>query len=58
MVATFLAAAASAPALLSLDGEAGIGKTTLCRCCLERALARWLAGRDARHTAYYVALAE
>jgi DNA-binding CsgD family transcriptional regulator len=29
--ATFLAAAASAPAVLSMQGEAGIGKTTICR---------------------------
>lgn len=37
VVATFLAAAASAPALLTIDGEAGIGKTTLCGYCIERA---------------------
>jgi DNA-binding CsgD family transcriptional regulator len=30
-VATFLAAAASGTAVLAVDGEAGIGKTTLCR---------------------------
>lgn len=30
LVATFLAASSSAPALLTIEGEAGIGKTTLC----------------------------
>lgn len=36
-VATFLAAAASAPAVLTIEGEAGIGKTTLCSYCLDQA---------------------
>jgi DNA-binding CsgD family transcriptional regulator len=38
-VATFLAAAASAPAALLLQGEAGIGKTTLCQHLVTQARA-------------------
>jgi DNA-binding CsgD family transcriptional regulator len=41
LVATFLAAAASDTAVLSLEGEPGIGKTTLCRFATELA---WAAG--------------
>lgn len=37
--ATFLAAAASAPAVLSLHGHAGIGKSTLCRLLVSQAQA-------------------
>jgi DNA-binding CsgD family transcriptional regulator len=37
--ATFLAAAASSPAVLSLHGDAGIGKTTLCRHLVAQARA-------------------
>jgi len=38
VVATFLAAAASGTAVLSVDGEPGIGKTTLCRYAIDLAL--------------------
>jgi DNA-binding CsgD family transcriptional regulator len=37
--ATFLAAAASAPAVLSMHGDAGIGKTTICRHVVAQARA-------------------
>lgn len=37
LVATFLAAAASAPSVLWIEGEAGIGKTTLCAYCVAEA---------------------
>ncbi len=37
LVTTFLAAAASAPAVLTIEGEPGIGKTTLCAHGLEQA---------------------
>lgn len=36
-VATFLAAAASAPAVLAVNGSAGIGKSTLCRLLMAQA---------------------
>ncbi|MEO5724206.1 MAG: ATP-binding protein, partial [Ilumatobacteraceae bacterium] len=38
VAATFVAAAASAPAVLRIDGEAGIGKTTLFRYAIDLAL--------------------
>lgn len=50
-VATFLAAAASAPALLSLQGEAGIGKTTLCRHLIAQARASGSTVLECRPTA-------
>jgi DNA-binding CsgD family transcriptional regulator len=36
-IAGFLAAATAAPALLTITGEAGLGKTTLCRHAVDRA---------------------
>jgi DNA-binding CsgD family transcriptional regulator/RecA/RadA recombinase len=49
--ATFLAAAASAPAVLSLHGEAGIGKTTLCRHLVAQARAAGSTVLECRPTA-------
>ena len=44
----FLAAAAQAPSALLVDGEAGIGKTTVLRSGLARARARGLHALSAR----------
>lgn len=48
---TFLAAAASAPAVLSLHGDAGIGKTTLCRHLVAQARAGGSTVLECRPTA-------
>jgi DNA-binding CsgD family transcriptional regulator len=48
--ATFLAAAASAPAVLSLHGTAGIGKSTLCRLLVDQARASGSTVLDCRPT--------
>ncbi|WP_346386100.1 AAA family ATPase [Nocardioides sp.] len=48
--ATFLAAAASAPAALSLTGDAGIGKTTLCRHTVAQAVAAGTTVLECRST--------
>jgi DNA-binding CsgD family transcriptional regulator len=49
--AEFLAAAASGPSVLSLHGEAGIGKTTLCRHLIARATDGGSTVLDCRPTA-------
>ncbi|MEO6203913.1 MAG: AAA family ATPase [Mycobacteriales bacterium] len=56
IAAMFLAAAASASAVLTVHGEAGIGKTTLCRHVVARARAAGTVVLECRPTAVEEAL--